>query len=53
MKIIGKCGSCKKTRAFVRKRRYNVTRAGLITSQNELCGKCFEGIKITIKDQLI
>lgn len=44
MKIYSACEACKKKKFFIRKRVYKHKIAGKITSQSELCGKCYEAI---------
>lgn len=53
MKLRGRCDGCKKDKWFIKRREYRIKVGGLILSQNELCGKCYKGIKESVKDQLI
>lgn len=47
MKLRGTCGACGKLKFFIRRRAYVVPQVSLkpIISKDELCGKCFRGIK--------
>ena len=45
MKLYNRCQGCKKYKFFIRKRKYTHKIAGEITSQAELCGKCYRNIK--------
>ena len=45
MKIFGICNACKKRKFIVKKRSYKHSNLGTITSNNNLCRKCFKAIK--------
>lgn len=46
MKLYDKCSACRKKKLFVRIRKYTPKSIGQeITSNNQLCGKCFRAIK--------
>lgn len=51
MKLLTKCPSCAKYRLFIKKRKYAINKAnvGIVTSQRELCGKCYKTIKEMLK----
>ena len=53
MRFYSRCENCKRKAFFVRKRKYNIKAAGIINSQNELCGRCYRNIKVMLKGQLI
>lgn len=45
MSFLSKCGRCKKRKLIVKKRIYKIDGGVVITSQHELCRKCYKGIK--------
>lgn len=49
MKLLDKCQSCKETKWFIRKRKYNAKGVGTITSQSMLCRKCYKNIQKMLK----
>lgn len=48
MKLLAVCNACKKKRFFVGKRSYTHQKLGRMTSENDLCRKCFKIIKKAI-----
>lgn len=45
MSFLTNCSSCNKFKFYVRKRKYKTKYTGKITSNGELCGKCYKEIK--------
>lgn len=45
MSLLGKCDDCRARGFWPRRRKYSTKHTGVITSQSDLCGRCYRRLR--------